>query len=59
MKTDYSDHWPVCYRSQDEAGLPKGPIEAPEPPRALFVWGFVIGLILVGPAILDTLEALR
>ena len=24
MKTNYSDRWPVAYRTQDEAGIPPG-----------------------------------
>lgn len=53
--------WPVCYRSQASAGLPEGPlIERPAvaSPWRHLCFGFLIGLLLVGPALADLWESL-
>ena len=57
---DNSRHWPVCHRSQHDAGLPDGPLDHPEPitNRQRLYFGVLIGLLIVGPALLDLWGAL-
>ena len=58
-----SRHWPTCHKSQDEAGIPGGPLEerAPAPLTNLqrFCFGMALGLLMVGPALVDLLETLQ
>ena len=57
---DNSRHWPVAHRSQHDAGLPDGPLDHPEPitNRQRLYFGVLIGLLIVGPALLDLWGAL-
>lgn len=56
-------HWPTCHKSQADAGLPDGPLEdrAPAPLTnwQRFCFGALIGLLIVGQALVKLLEVLR
>ena len=54
-------HWPTCHKSQRDAGLPDGPLtEQPAPitNRQRLYFGVLIGLLIVGPALIDVWGAL-
>jgi hypothetical protein len=54
-----SRHWPTCHKSQADAGLPAGPLDdAPVTNRHRFLFGLLMGLLVVGPALADLWEAL-
>lgn len=48
---DYSHAWPVCYRSQSDAGIDTGPLDYPDTDdhsmdhMDLFALGWAIGLL--------------
>lgn len=55
---DNDHHWPACYRSQADAGLPAGELHAlPEGATATrrqwFCFGLLFGLLILGPAVAD------
>ncbi len=53
-------HWPTCYSSQADAGLPDGPLDdaTPVTNRHRFLFGVLMGLLVVGPALADLWAAL-
>lgn len=55
-----SHHWPTCYTTQADAGLPDGPFveEAPATRWQHFCLGALIGLLVIGPALADLWSAL-
>ena len=62
MKTNYSDRWPVAYRTQDEAGIPPGmfyEVETDDRSKDHLDWfaiGFGLGLLL-GLGLVDLLDS--
>ncbi len=65
MSTDWNNthHWPTCHKSQADAGLPEGPIvdqpdAAPITRWQRFCFGALIGLLIIGPALIDLWSAL-
>jgi hypothetical protein len=60
---DYSNHWPSCYSSQDDAGIDRGPLNYPDTDdhskdwQDYFAIGVAIGL-LFGLALGDIWSAI-
>ena len=61
---DHSRAWPVCYRTQDDAGICHGPLDYPDTDDRskdhldMFALGFAIGCLFALAAI-DIIEAVR
>ena len=55
----HDHHWPACYRSQADAGLPAGELLPQAQSGAATRWqwfcfGLLFGLLILGPAVADT-----